>query len=541
MIRRRQHNHVLAAIVLVNADDIKQVHGEGDKRGVVILLCNTVSQRLRFFAAVGVDLQQAVAALLQLRFQLIMLRAAGFNQIVKTVSIFRCGQVVNQLTVHAVIDGAAGRAGVFKRVQPFVIPAHQHRLRGFFKIWHVDLNVVRLANTIQTADTLLEQIRVEGQIEHHQMAGELEVTPFRADFGAEQHLRAAILFREPGRRAVAFNNRHPFMEHCCADTFALAQYLLQLQRGRRFGADHQHLLRAVAGEVAHQPLDARVKVPPGAAVAFKLLIDLLRVEHIAGALFLTFARPHDAGDFNRRLVLGRQRQFHRVQFAFREAFDPITGVTEQYAAGAVAIHQHGDQLLARIGSAVAIAVRGLQQRLDILLAHQLAQHIEIVIAQAFARQQQRDGVGYRTVVLLLINKLGEIMETVRIEQAQTRKVALHTELFRRRGQQQNARHALGQLFNGEIFAARLFFAPHQVVRFIDHQQIPLGITEVFEALLAAAHEIERADHQLFGLERVIAIVLRFGITIVIKQRKAQVEAAQHLNQPLVLQGFRHHD
>ncbi len=36
-------------------------------------------------------------------------------------------------------------------------------------------------------------------------------------------------------------------------------------------------------------------------------------------------------------------------------------------------------------------------------------------------------------------------------------------------------------------------------------------------------------------------MLGFGIAIVIKQRETQIEAAQHFHQPLVLQGFRHHD
>ncbi len=80
-----------------------------------------------------------------------------------------------------------------------------------------------------------------------------------------------------------------------------------------------------------------------------------------------------------------------------------------------------------------------------------------------------------------------------------------------------------------------------MVRFIDDHQVPFGIAQVFRALLAAAHEIQRADHQLFGLERVIGIVLGFGITLIVKQRETQVEAAQHLDQPLMLQGFRDDD
>ena len=36
-------------------------------------------------------------------------------------------------------------------------------------------------------------------------------------------------------------------------------------------------------------------------------------------------------------------------------------------------------------------------------------------------------------------------------------------------------------------------------------------------------------------------MLRFGVALVVKQREAQVEAAQHLHQPLVLESFRDHD
>ncbi len=126
MIGRRQHNHVLAAIVLVDTDDIKQVHGEADQAGIVILLFDALGQRLGLFAAVGVDLQQTVTALFQLRFQGFMLLAAGFDQIVETVRVFRCRQIPGQLAVHVVVNSTAGRAGMFKRIQPFVEPAHQY-------------------------------------------------------------------------------------------------------------------------------------------------------------------------------------------------------------------------------------------------------------------------------------------------------------------------------------------------------------------------------------------------------------------------------
>ncbi len=289
-----------------------------------------------------------------------MLFATGFDQIVKAIGVFWLSQVADQIVIYRVIDGTSGRASVFERIQTFVVPTHQHGLRGFFQVWNVDLDIMHLTNTVQTANTLFQQVRIERQIKHHQMAGELEVTPFGADFRAQHHLGAAIFFAKPGRSAVTFNDRHPFMEHGGADTFALAQNLLQLKRSGGFRTDDQNFLRAVAGQVAHQPFHARVKVPPGAGVAFEFLINLLRVEHVARAVFRALTRAHNTGDFNGRLVLGWQRQFDGMQLAFREAFHTVTGISEQHAAGAVAVHQHRNQLLTRALGVFAVAVCRLQ-------------------------------------------------------------------------------------------------------------------------------------------------------------------------------------
>ena len=94
------------------------------------------------------------------------------------------------------------------------------------------------------ANTLFQQVRIERQIKHHQIAGEMEVTPFGADFRAQHHLGAAIFFAKPGRSAVTFNDRHPFMEHGGADTFALAQNLLQLKRSGGFRTDDHNFLQS---------------------------------------------------------------------------------------------------------------------------------------------------------------------------------------------------------------------------------------------------------------------------------------------------------
>lgn len=105
----------------------------------------------------------------------------------------------------------------------------------------------------------------------------------------------------------------------------------------------------------------------------------------------------------------------------------------------------------------------------------------------------------------------------------------------------STRHAFRQLFYRHIFTARRLFAPDEVVGFIDNQQIPFGIAQVFQTLLVTAGEVQRTDHQLFGFERVKRIVLRFGVAFVVKQGETQIETAQHFDQPLMLQGFWHNN
>ncbi|VEB93224.1 Uncharacterised protein [Citrobacter koseri] len=80
-----------------------------------------------------------------------------------------------------------------------------------------------------------------------------------------------------------------------------------------------------------------------------------------------------------------------------------------------------------------------------------------------------------------------------------------------------------------------------MVSFIDDQQVPLCVAQMFQTLFVATREVQRADNQLLGFKRVVGIVLGFGVTLVVEQREAQVEAAQHFNQPLMLQSFRDDD
>ena len=97
-------------------------------------------------------------------------------------------QLLAQVQKHLL----AGRAGMLEGVQAFVIPAKQYLPRAALDVGHVDVADRVLADTVEPADALLEQIGVQRQVVQHQVVSELEISSFAADFRANQHLRTVV-------------------------------------------------------------------------------------------------------------------------------------------------------------------------------------------------------------------------------------------------------------------------------------------------------------------------------------------------------------
>ena len=171
-----QHQRVLATVILIDADLVEHLEGEGDHAGVVIFGGQLVDQLLGGGATAGVDLQQAIAALFQTGLERLVQFAGLDQQGVEGGLIAGVGgQQLEQFIAHCFEYRASGRAGLLECVQTIVIPELQGALGGALQIGNVDLDGILLTDTIQSADTLFQQIRVERQIEQHQMAGKLEV------------------------------------------------------------------------------------------------------------------------------------------------------------------------------------------------------------------------------------------------------------------------------------------------------------------------------------------------------------------------------
>ncbi len=94
---------------------------------------------------------------------------------------------------------------------PFVVPAGQHMLRAVGDGQDMDVDVVLLADPVESADALFEQVRIQRQIPQDQAVRELEVASLRADLRAQQQARAIGLGEIRGV-AVALHDAEAFVE-----------------------------------------------------------------------------------------------------------------------------------------------------------------------------------------------------------------------------------------------------------------------------------------------------------------------------------------
>ncbi len=166
------------------------------------------------------------------------------------------GQLGQRLAIAAQQLAAIGRAGA-ERVQAFVVPARQHVLRAVVHGQDMDGDVVLLADAVESADALFQQVRIQRQVPQDQPMGELEVAPFRADLRAQQQARAVGLGKVRGV-AVALDDAEAFVEARDADAAARAQRFLQRQHLGLAAADQQELVLRVLLQQVDQRCDARV-------------------------------------------------------------------------------------------------------------------------------------------------------------------------------------------------------------------------------------------------------------------------------------------
>ncbi len=432
-------------------------------------------------------------------------------------------QVLQQFAAVAVLQGVAGRTSCAEGIQRLVVPLEQVRLRSALQIRDVQLDAVLLTNAVQAPDALLKQVGVGRQVKHHQMMGELEVAALTADFRADQHLCAKFLICEEGRRAVTLDDTHALVEHGGGDAATDAQGVFQVERSLGVGADHQYLVALEQLEGIDQPLNARVGLPPGLFLTVKVGLQwLLRVER-----HLTF----------KVLVLLRAGQGVGVQVALGETGNRGAGVAVEHAAGAMPVEQLAHQAVTRGRRFIAALVQRGEQWGG-AVTEPAGDGVAVFVAELILFKQVLHGFGDGLIALRFLDEVLQTVKAIRVEQSQARKVAGLAELLRGGGEQQHGRRLAGQSVDQGVLGARVVLVPDQVMSFVYHQQVPVGLQQIVLCGGVLQQKLQRHQRQLLFLEGVaLCAVAAVGV----EQGELQVEAAAHFHQPLVLQVLRHHD
>jgi hypothetical protein len=216
-VARIQEHIALLVLTDSHAKMVEQLDKEPPEERIRVHRPNPGDHPLRHFAVERVQLQQPVAALFQLRRER-GVKCRRFRREGVELRPARRGIAAAEglgqpeqprLEPFLVFDAAVQRS--FERVQSAMIPRHHRLLRTAGEVGHVNSDRLCLPNPVEPADPLLEQTRIEREVEQHEMMGELKVAALAADLGAHEELRTALL-GEPGRVPVTLHQRHAFVK-----------------------------------------------------------------------------------------------------------------------------------------------------------------------------------------------------------------------------------------------------------------------------------------------------------------------------------------
>ena len=266
------------------------------------------------------------------------------------------------------------------------------------------------------------------------------------------------------------------MEHGRRYAAAHAQGVVQIQGGLGMGADHQQLAVPEHLEGVDEPVDAGVLLPPGGFLGLELILQSdFRIERSA-ALDI--------------LILRRAGQRVGVELTFREAADHGPGVAVQHPAGAVPVEQlANDGAAGFFGNRLVVIGQAGRQCLR-AIAQPGGQGCPVSIGQLAGIEQPLDGFGHRLIAAGFLAECLQVVEAVRIQQAQAGEVTGLAELLRSCGQQQHGGDAGRQLLDQRVFRAGALLMPHQVVGLIDDQHVPVAGLQPVRCLCVLQQELQ---------------------------------------------------
>ena len=290
----------------------------------------------------------------------------------------------------------------------------------------VDVDVAALADAVEPADALLEQVRIERQVPQDQVVRELEIAAFRTDLGAQQQARAVGLGEIRGV-AIALHDRHRLVETRELDAAARAQRFFEREHLGLAAADQQEFFVRVALEQIDQPGQARIVGVVESRAA------------PAAAARRTGTRRADAGGNRRR----SRAPSSSVTCRMRCGKPPTVArrLRNIDAAGAVAVDQrieHGARG-ATVGLPSAASAADSETSSCRIVPSCAAARHRSAAAHSCNLSTMRDSCD---VAFGLVLVAFQIAVARRVEQAQAGEMAGAAELFRRRRQQDQVRRRL---------------------------------------------------------------------------------------------------
>ncbi|MFM1945651.1 MAG: hypothetical protein RI897_4633, partial [Verrucomicrobiota bacterium] len=314
-----------------------------------------------------------------------------------------------------------------------------------------------MADTVESADALLEDFGIEGEVEEDEVVGELEVTSFTADFGAEEDL-GAFGVGEPGGVTVALEEGEVFVE----DGAGVGEVLLEGRfQGEDFfqgRTDEEDFLFLEFLDELEEPGEAGVGVGFGGE-------GEVGISGIDGEL---------DGELFDVVGGGGGREGGDMGLSLGEALHVGAGIAEDDSARAVEVEKLVDDELAVFSAA---GLGGLDEFRQVvgLGGEAFLQGGELFGVGFFGLLEGLDDGGEWAVVGGFVGEVVEVIIAVGVEKAESGEVAFGAELFGGSGEEEEAVGMLGEGIDELVFGAGFLGGPLEVVCFVDDDEVPAGV------------------------------------------------------------------
>ena len=141
-----------------------------------------------------------------------------------------------------------------KDAKAVVVKLYPYFFGGLLDVGKMDMDGTGLADTIEPANSLLHELGVFGEVPKDEVVGKLEVAPFAADLGTEEHA-GAVGDGKVGGLAVALDEVEAFVKLAEVEVNLFLYGLINFFDEGAGLTDEQNFFFAVLAQPVDQPFD----------------------------------------------------------------------------------------------------------------------------------------------------------------------------------------------------------------------------------------------------------------------------------------------